>query len=60
MNLATLPVKIVNPDSAMASFVEKVNIAIMMGMIRPPPPIPPTFASASRIVMTMMPKNSLL
>ena len=59
MKRATLPVKIVKPEMAMASFVVNVNIAIMIGIMRPPPPIPPTLASAKRMVITMMPMNSL-
>ena len=51
--------KIVKPEMAMASFVVKVKSAIEIGMIKPPPPIPPTLASAIRNVRINMPMNSL-
>jgi hypothetical protein len=51
-------VKIVKPEIAMASLVVKVNKAMDIGMIRPPPPTPPTLAKAIRIVITIMPMNS--
>ena len=44
---------------AMASFVENVNIAMIIGIIRPPPPMPPTLASANRMVITIRPMNSV-
>ena len=59
MKRATLPVKIVKPEIAMASLVVKENMDMIIGIISPPPPIPPTLASAKRIVMTTTPKNSL-
>jgi len=59
MNLATLPVKIVKPEIAIASFVVKVNKAIEIGMISPPPPTPPTLARATSKVITIMPMNSV-
>ena len=59
MKRATLPVKIVKPEMAMASLVVKENMDMIIGIISPPPPIPPTLASARRIVMTTTPKNSL-
>lgn len=48
----------VKPDMAIASFVLKENIAIIMGIMRPPPPTPPTFASAIKNVSVRTPKNS--
>ena len=59
INLAILPVRMVKPDIAIACFVENLNKAIVIGMISPPPPMPPTLASASRIGSTMIPTNSL-
>ena len=58
-NRATLPVKIVKPDIAMASFVLNENIAMIIGIIRPPPPTPPTLARAIRKVKMRTPKNSV-
>ena len=60
INLATLPVRIVKPEIAIACFVENLNKAIVMGMIKPPPPMPPTLASANRRGITMIPTNSLV
>ena len=51
--------KIVKPDIAMASLVVKVNKAIEIGMIRPPPPTPPTLARATSKVITIIPMNSV-
>ena len=50
--------KIVKPEMAIASLVLKENMAIMIGIIRPPPPTPPTLAKAIRNVRMMTPKNS--
>ena len=60
INLAMLPVRIVKPEIAIACLVENLNKAIVMGMIKPPPPMPPTLASARRRGITMMPTNSLV
>ena len=60
INLAMLPVRIVKPEIAIACLVVNLNKAIVMGMIKPPPPMPPTLASARRIGITMIPTNSLV
>ena len=59
INRATLPVRMVKPDIAIACLVENLKSAIVMGIIKPPPPIPPTLASARSIGSMMTPKNSL-
>ena len=57
-NRAILPMRIVKPEMAIASFVVNMNKAIVIGIMRPPPPMPLTLARARKIGITMIPMNS--
>lgn len=59
MNLARLPKVMRMLVRAIASLVENPNSAIVTGIMTPPPPIPPTFASTVSNVKTTSPIHSL-
>ena len=54
-----LPKKIRTPELAIASFIENPNIDIIIGIIIPPPPIPPTFERTVSNVKIIRPINSI-
>ncbi len=58
MKAVKAPVKIINLDMGMASWVENLRIRIRMGIKRPPPPMPPAFETAEPITMEIAPMIS--
>jgi hypothetical protein len=50
--------KMLIPDIAIASLVEKLKNIIVKGTTAPPPPIPPMVDSVIKITITKSPKNS--
>ena len=58
-NLITAPTAIVKFEIAIDSFVEKPQKVIKKGMIKPPPPIPPTLAAPNRTGKIIVPMNSI-
>lgn len=50
---------IVNPESAMADFVENPKNVIQKGITRPPPPMPPTVEIEVIVISKVRPRNSI-